>query len=176
MFSNCWSRWSIRLWDLENVEQWPDGRPPLPAFQGHRGEASDVSFNHDGTWLATVGTDAAVRVWNVAHLFEQMALLGSSNDSPVARESLAPQSMLADCRGNQQWVLDSDFHPTQNLLVSSDSGGTVILWDLTEVEKKGCQEVWAITAHRESVYSVDFSPDGAMVAVGDRDGSARLGT
>ena len=165
---------TVRLWDLKNAEQWPQGRSPLPAFQAHQTEAADVSFNHDGSWLATVGADAAVRVWDVDRLFEQLKLSEGASNSLVARELIAPQSLLAECRGNQQWVLGTDFHPTQNLLVSSDAGGTVILWDLTELKTKGCQEVWTITTHRDSVYSVDFSPDGTMVAVGDKDGSVRL--
>lgn len=36
------------------------------SFHGHDGNVLDVAFNHDGTLLATTGTDGAARIWRVA--------------------------------------------------------------------------------------------------------------
>jgi WD40 repeat protein len=38
----------------------------LRSIPGHDGDLNDLAFNHDGTLLATTGTDGAARIWDVA--------------------------------------------------------------------------------------------------------------
>ncbi|MGH9193544.1 MAG: WD40 repeat domain-containing protein, partial [Acidimicrobiales bacterium] len=50
------------------------------SFRGHDGDITDVAFNHDGTLLATTGSDGAARIWDPATGEELHTVRVPSND------------------------------------------------------------------------------------------------
>jgi chromatin assembly factor 1 subunit B len=55
---------AVILWqrrDPANHGEWTG----LGILRGHTAEINDISWSHDGLWLATAGMDATVNIWNV---------------------------------------------------------------------------------------------------------------
>jgi WD40 repeat protein/class 3 adenylate cyclase len=128
-------------------------------LRGHDTPVGSVSFNRDGTRLASWGqASGEARVWDV---------------SPAGRGEVLT---LPGPQSAPEWQADIAFTPDgRRLVASSGPPGTVRVWSVrtgTELLRldQGAQEHAPVHA----VIGIDVSPDGSRIATAGADGSARI--
>lgn len=122
---------------------------PLKTFSGHTDEVNAVKWDPSGTLLASCSDDCTAKVWD------------------VTSDSTGP---LQDFKSHRQEIYTVKWSPTgpgsqnphkQRILATASFDGSVRLWN---VEDGSCIRVFS--RHRDSVYSVAFSPSGSFLASG----------
>ncbi len=116
------------------------------ALGGHNGLADSLAFSPDGIWLASVGKDYMVRLWDVK----------------ARRE-------VATIPGHNALVTSVAFSPDSQSLVTGCADGTLRLWN---VEAK--TSLTALKGHEMWVNSVAFLPDGQTIVSGGDDGNVKF--
>ena len=175
----------IILWNVEAREE-------IGPLSGHRDEVASVSFSSDGATLASGSMDRTVMLWDLAtrerlgilegHVSGVTSVSFSPDGGTLASGSLDPWDrtiILWDVQTREQIARTGSSMPPGSvrcpLLRRAGARwlrrpGTArsILWDLLTAE-----EVAAFGLPGE-VLSVSFSPGGALLAAGGRDGTVLL--
>jgi WD40 repeat protein len=128
-------------------------------LRGHANPVGSVSFNRDGTQLATSGqTSGEARVWDV---------------SPAGRGEVLT---LPGPQSDPEWWPDVAFTPDgRKLAASSGPAGTVRVWNVRtgkQLLRLDQQAREAAPVH--AVIGIDVSPDGSRIATAGADGSVRI--
>lgn len=122
---------------------------PLHEFRGHNDEVNAVKWDPSGTLLASCSDDSTAKVWDAS----------SGSADP-----------LYDFTSHKQEIYTVKWSPTgpgsknpdkPRMLATASFDSTVRLWN---VQNGSCIAV--LSRHRESVYSVAFSPSGDYLASG----------
>ncbi|KAK7281703.1 hypothetical protein RIF29_09917 [Crotalaria pallida] len=125
---------------------------PIKVFAGHQGEVNCVKWDPSGSVLATCSDDKTVKIWNMKH-----------------------DKFLHDFREHSKEIYTIRWSPTgpgssnpnkKLLLASASFDSTVKLWDV-ELGRS----LYSFNKHRDSIYSVAFSPNGEYLASGSLDKS-----
>ena len=174
----------VRLWDVNSLKE----RRALKAADSR---VYGVAFSADGRYLAAVNGDATVTVWDAAgknikfsvNAHNRIDLGGTgkamaralafSPDGARLAAGVAPGRIVvwdvASGRPNRPIeLLESEtvrslaFRPIDNMLAIA-AGPTVHL-----IDPDTRNESNRFSGYSENVYSLAFSPDGSLLAIGDR--------
>ena len=112
-----------------------------------------VSFNRDGTQLASASLDKTVQLWEVTTAHRDLTGL-----EPLSPALIHPQP-----------VHDAVFSPDGKRLVAVGESGMVIVWDVATRT-----QLYRLRGHREVVERVAFSRDGRWLATAGWDKTIRI--
>ena len=130
---SCGDGANIGVWDYETgkLEKW---------IRGHTNSIHDLSFNNNGTLLASCSTDMSVRIWNFEDDFR----------------------CIKTFNGHDHAVTGVAFDPSNNdIVLSCSRDGTVRCWDL----QTGYGGTTLADPHDgEWVKKVAVSFDGSLIA------------
>ncbi|MEM8865487.1 MAG: serine/threonine-protein kinase [Planctomycetota bacterium] len=128
----------IYVYDIEQTDPIAENTQP--------GTIYGVAWSHDGASIATVGSDAVVRVWDASTLRERQSLPGHKGPIYGVR-----------------------FSPTDNRLATAGWSGDVRLWD-TDTG----QQVTTFTGYESDAWAVAFCADGQTLLASGQDGTSRI--
>jgi len=183
---------TIRLWQ-SNGRPLPDPHQPS---EKHSQKITSISTSCDGQIFASSSNDGTIKLWqrNDGTLLQTLPIQNRNekNNKPhqIHRVSFGykGQRLAAaiDYKIIRFWTLkdrkyrfleeiisnlnDISFSPTDEILASADSKGTVWLWDSRTYKKLG-----PLPGHKKSpVNNLSFSPNGKVLAAADKFGNIRL--
>jgi cytochrome c len=118
----------------------------LGELKGHGWGVTQLAATTDGKRLISTGTDATVRIWDVASQTESAQLIG--HEGPVFGLSITRNGREA---------------------VTVDRYGILQHWRLDTAPSRGSLKV-----HDKAAWAVAFTPDGRFVVTGGSDETARV--
>src|SRR5262249_51179563 len=158
----------------------------LTELRGHKGTVVSVSFSADGKTLATSSYgDERVILWDTATWRMSKALPVGVEANVVRyspKDSLLFVSAGADkvpalwdiekgkptlALGDGRSIVDAAFSPDGKYLTAVHTGSSLTTWDVKTGERLS---VVKGDADRYGMKAVSFSPDGKLLATGDRKG------
>lgn len=174
---------SIILWDVKASKS-------LGMYLlGHTNDVSSVSFSRDGRFLASSGSDNTVRIWNVStHVIEDTLtghavqvnfvafapdgkrLVSGGWDNNLILWDTENQHRLRQTIKETESGIESTHVTPSGKLLAGDRNGEIIL------QQAGTTESFRVFDHpmKTTPFSIDFSPDGKVVAVGNSDDTITL--
>ncbi|MCP4352711.1 MAG: TIR domain-containing protein [Desulfobacterales bacterium] len=157
-------------------------------LQKHSKDVYCVSFNRNGTILATSGGDKSICLWDTQNKNEIFTLscdsdevrcvdfgpdgkilASGTNDNKIILWSIEDRTEIRTLVGHSKGVFCLEFSPNGKILASGSIDKTIILWDIAT--KK---EVKRLKGHSDSVWSLNFSHDGKILASGSFDKTIKL--
>jgi WD40 repeat protein/serine/threonine protein kinase len=158
---------TVRIWDATPLSSEPLA-PYCVTLTGHTRQVSGVAFSPDGRWLASASWDHTIKLWELPKRGkpEVSASLGQL----VVSE---PGAITLGCtfRGHRGMVTSVAFSPDNRTLASASWDNTFKLWDLQTPRGDSLTEKRSVSCP-ERVSSVEFSPDGTLLAIGQANGIA----
>ena len=106
----------------------------------------DLTFNADGTLLATASDDNKIRLWDTSDY-----------------------ELRSTLEGHKHYVNGVAFSPDGKLIVSGSHDQTVGIWDV-----EGGQQLNMLKGHEGAVLRVAVNPSGTLIASVSWDGTVRL--
>jgi WD40 repeat protein len=170
--------WGVRRAYLTN------GKQPAPIV-GHLDQVTGVTFAQNGKMLITAASDCNLRFWDVSGLNPEVAQAPVKIGFSVTRVKLSPDEKWLAMQGNQVslvkktdalisslssiqgWDIVSSiaFSPDSKILAGI-GGSRVLLIDVATGQPAG---TWDVKGSQ-----IVFSPDGKILAVGDKAGNLML--
>jgi WD40 repeat protein len=158
-------------------------------LSGHEAWVNGVTFNPQGTLIASASLDHTVKLWRPdGHLLNTLKghqdgvnrvvfspdgrLLATTSYDNTAQvwdvqSPTAPQLRLT-LKGHQDTLWDAAFSPDGKTLATASWDGTAKLWDLQGRLQK------TLVGHRAQVSGLSFSPDGKILATASWDRTLKL--
>ncbi|QKW66134.1 hypothetical protein HUT15_37100 (plasmid) [Streptomyces sp. NA03103] len=174
------------------TNQWPLPDNPHSALQrtltGHTSWVRSVAIAPDGTWLATAGNDAKVRIWDRASGSCTATLTGhtgivssvaiapdgtwlatAGDDKTVRVWDRATGLCTATLTGRTDWVRSVAIAPDGTWFATAGNDAKVRIWDCASWS---C--IATFTGHTDWVRSVAIAPDGTWFATAGKDETVRV--
>ncbi|MCP4664655.1 MAG: hypothetical protein GY856_55435 [bacterium] len=162
---------SILLWNGATGEE-------VTTLSGHGEGVLDIKLSHDGDYLASLGMDQVLRLWDTRsaevvlstshrrQIYPVLAfspnarLVAAADDQQMVRVwDLAGGSEAAALAGCQSILKAIRFSPDGALLVAAGSGGFVRVWSTST-----WQEQATLGGHTNNVTGLAFDTQGTMLA------------
>jgi WD40 repeat protein len=152
------------------IEIWqPDGKR-ICAFKGHKAAVNSISFSPDSQTLASASLDGTIKVWKLIKKVENCQ---------------SQKILIKTLSGHQTSVNSISFSPDGKTLASASADGIIKLWQLSNTstssrtfegnsQKQKKPLLTTFNAHKESVNTVSFSPDGTVLASAGSDQTIKL--
>jgi WD40 repeat protein/serine/threonine protein kinase len=141
---------TVRIWDATHLGGDPDAESCV-ALTGHNALVTGLAFSPDGRWLTSASRDGSVKLWEVG---------ASGTPGGTPRYTL---------RGHREYVSSVAISADNRTLASGSWDGTVKLWDL-QAPAGDCLAQLGTIPCTEQVFCIAFSPDGRLLAIGQRNG------
>lgn len=175
---------TVRLWSL-------DVWSCLCVYKSHTGPVFRVLWSPHGHYFMTAGWDKTVRIFTQDHASAQRLLVGHNTSiSAIAWHSNGTYVFSAsdetdktirmwsvikgDCvrvfTGHTDYISALECAPNGRILASADTGGNIIIWDVTKGTRiKRCR------GHAKGgISSLSFSAESTVLVSGGLDGTLRL--
>ncbi len=170
----------VRLWNVES-------RKEKTVLKGHTDYVCAVAFSPDGETLATGSYDHTAKVWvsgtgreynafphngvvgAVAFRFDSIVLTTGSVDGIIrawANTWPEPPKSFSNAVNHKNWVNSIAHNRESSRMATGSSDGTVML--------RAGQQLDVLEGGAGEVRSVAFSPDGKLLAAGNRYGTVRV--
>ncbi|WP_051424479.1 WD40 repeat domain-containing protein [Aphanizomenon flos-aquae] len=152
-------------------------------LDGHTGSVRSLSFNQDGSILASGSFDNTIQVWDVktgksirtleshnkpvnsVSFNRDASLLASgSEDKTIKFWDVKTGRLIRTLEGHNDIVDSVSFNPDGSLLASGSWDKTIKLWDV-----KTGKLIRTLEGHNDSVNSISFNRDGSLLASGNND-------
>ena len=137
----------VEIWDMENgitsLLEWKHLEE-----NAHRGNVTDLAFSPTDPYLATIGEDRLIKIWDI-----------SSEISEIFRFS-----------GHLDSVNAVAFHPNGMEIASASDDRTAIIWSLIEADTKPR----LLRGHSGRVLGIAYNPEGTQIATASADNTIRL--
>lgn len=146
----------IRFWDAITGEQ-------RRQLKGHTNIVSAIAFAPDGKTLVSAGEDGTVRLWDSAR-GEALGILWTETNS-LSTVAFSPDGKLI-AAGTAKLPTGKRFPSTRYAPPAEGMASQITIFDL-----KKRQILQRFNAHPDGVYSLQFSPDGATLLSGGKDGN-----
>lgn len=146
----------IRFWDAITGEE-------RRQLKGHTGVVSAIAFGPDGKTLASAGGDGTVRIWASA-TGQGLGILWSETNS-LSTIAFSPDGKLI-AAGTAKLPTGKRFPSTRYAPPAEGMASQITVFDF---EKR--QILQRFNAHPDGVYALQFSPDGATLLSGGKDGN-----
>mmetsp|Transcript_35722 Transcript_35722/g.63833 ORF Transcript_35722/g.63833 Transcript_35722/m.63833 type:complete len:770 (-) Transcript_35722:267-2576(-) len=148
------------------------------SVDAHKGAVTCLAWNWDGTALVTAGEEGVVKVWSQSGMLR--STLASTNGvcihslawgpesdqvlftcgKDLVIKPLQPSSKQLQWKAHEGVVLQVDWSPVTNLIVSGGEDGRYKVWDSYG------RQLFSSAPLDYAITAVEFSPDGEMYAVG----------
>ncbi len=123
---------TVRFWTTSDWET------PL-ITKNHRHAIIEVAFANQRPWLATVGFEKTLMIYD-------------------ARQGREVQQLTCGCKDNHAVAFSAD----DRLIAAGGRNGAIRVWDVASGKLKV-----EITPHRNRIRSLEFTPDGRLISAGD---------
>ncbi|KAG2757384.1 WD40 repeat-like protein [Suillus brevipes Sb2] len=120
---------------------------PIQTYEDHEESILSVAVFPDGRRMVTGSIDKTLRLWDLKN-----------------------GVVLKKMEGHGNWARAVAVTGDGQLITSGDDSGKLITWD----GDTGDSLTLAIQAHNKAIYSLDFSPDGTVLATGSLDETTKL--
>jgi WD40 repeat protein len=138
---------NIELLDMSSGEK-------VRTLVGHTSSVCDVTFNQDGSILASAGADQTVRLWNV----ESAQLLRVLRTEPLHQ---AASEVPSDDEDGNIMFTSVTISPDGKLIAAGGLDCAIRIWRLDTAEE---MPIHQLIGHAAAVWDVAFSPDGQCLA------------
>lgn len=155
-------------------------------------EVAEVIFNADGSRLISVSQNGEIVIWDVDSLAQSGVLdttIGEVSDAAVSPDGslfvvsgekrvgvwdTATGTALADLSGFLDSMDDLAFSPDGSTVLIGGSDRETTLWPVDLTRGWNDTSLRTVSTHVWGVQTVDYSPDGAQIAVGTLGGFVSL--
>jgi WD40 repeat protein len=183
---------TLILWDFaagEIIWQTPKDDPETEEYEGNADNVRESAISPDGRYVANVGYDFNVYLWDMAdgtlvrtffgHTDKVSSIAyspdgtrivsGGGGDHQIRVWDVETGEELMLLEGHDGWVKGLKLSPDGRLMLTSSDDNSVKLWDLD----RGV-ELFTFNGHTAFVEEASFSPDGKHIISSSGDETLRI--